>query len=77
MRILGLQALVTIISHLGFILLSFRGLQALRFDQILKKNHDFEGRLIIVFLAIAIGFTVSTFFLNIVDQSRNLLFLFK
>ncbi|WP_419298942.1 DUF1146 family protein, partial [Acinetobacter calcoaceticus] len=39
MQSIGSQAVVTIISHVGFIVLSFYGLQSLRLEQLFKPNH--------------------------------------
>ncbi|KKB36535.1 DUF1146 family protein [Bacillus thermotolerans] len=68
----GQDALLSILSHLVFIGLSFWALQATRLDQLLKPNHVFQARLLFVLLSIAIGSSVSNFFLDYLLWSRQL-----
>jgi uncharacterized integral membrane protein (TIGR02327 family) len=72
---IGLQAVISIISHIGFILISFYGLQSIRFEQFFKPNHIRQVQIVIVFLAIVMGYTVSQFFLEIIAQAKNVIFL--
>lgn len=73
---IGQQALVSILSHLVFIGVTFWALQALHFDQFLSANRVFQARLLYILLTIAIGSTVSNFFLDYLNWSRQLQFLF-
>ncbi|KAB7707459.1 DUF1146 domain-containing protein [Bacillus aerolatus] len=73
----GQDALVSILSHIIFIGLSFWALQAVRLDQLLKANHVFQARLLFVLLSIAIGSAVSNFFLDYFLWSRQLPLLFQ
>ncbi|GLY09027.1 DUF1146 family protein [Bacillus badius] len=73
----GQDALFSILSHLVFIGLSFWALQAVRLDQLIKANHIFQARLLFVVLSIAIGSTVSNFFLDYFLWSRQLPLLFQ
>ncbi|QED49705.1 DUF1146 family protein [Cytobacillus dafuensis] len=68
----GQQALLSIISHLVFIALSWWALQALRIDQILRPNHVIQARVLYILLSIAIGSTVSNFFLDYLLWSKQL-----
>ncbi|MDQ0177565.1 DUF1146 family protein [Bacillus chungangensis] len=68
----GQQALVSIMSHLIFIAITFWALQALHFERLLKGNHVFQARLLYVLLTIAIGSTVSNFFLDYLLWSQQL-----
>lgn len=65
-------ALLEIISHMVFIFLSFWALKAVRIETWIRKNHVSEARMLYFFLAIALGYTVSSFFLDFVNVSRNL-----
>ncbi|KRM72939.1 DUF1146 family protein [Lacticaseibacillus brantae] len=74
---LGIDGLMTIVSHFVFIAIAFRAVRALRFEQFLKPNHVRESQVLLVFLAIAIGFTVSSFFLSVLSGARNLIYLIR
>ncbi|MFJ5717138.1 DUF1146 family protein [Neobacillus sp. NPDC093127] len=72
----GQIALLSIMSHLLFIALAWWALQAIRLDKLLKANHVFQGRLLYILLAIFIGSSVSNFFLDYLQWSRQLPMLF-
>ncbi|MDC3411801.1 DUF1146 family protein [Aquibacillus sp. 3ASR75-11] len=76
METIGQQALTGIISHLFFIGVTWRVLQAVNMDPLFKKGRVFEARVLIVFLTITIGTTVSNFFLDYLQWSGQLMFLF-
>ncbi|MFF2447205.1 DUF1146 family protein [Neobacillus sp. NPDC058068] len=73
----GQLALLSIVSHLLFIAISWWALQAIRLDKLLKANHIFQGRLLYILLAIFIGSSVSNFFLDYLQWSRQLPILFN
>ena len=68
----GQVALLSIVSHLIFIAVSWWALQAIRLDQLLKAGHVFQARLLYILLAIIIGSSVSNFFLDYLQWSRQL-----
>jgi uncharacterized integral membrane protein (TIGR02327 family) len=68
----GQIAVLSILSHLIFIALSWWALQAIRLDKLLKPNHVFQARLLYILLAICIGSLVSNFFLDYLQWSRQL-----
>ncbi|MGG1679222.1 DUF1146 family protein [Neobacillus sp. NRS-1170] len=68
----GQIALVSIISHLVFIALSWWALQAIRLEKLLRPNHVFQARLLYILLAIFIGSSVSNFFLDYLQWSQQL-----
>ncbi|MEH7334252.1 DUF1146 family protein [Neobacillus drentensis] len=68
----GQIALVSIISHLVFISLSWWALQAIRLEKLLRPNHVFQARLLYILLAIFIGSSVSNFFLDYLQWSQQL-----
>lgn len=72
MQVYGFDAVIRIVSHFVFIYIAFTGLGALRIDQLFKSLHTTQIRLILMLLAIAIGYTASTFFLELIVLGRNL-----
>lgn len=75
MEAVGYQSLASMISHIVFIIITWRILQAVNLDPIIKKGRVFEARLLMMFLTIAIGTTVSRFFLDYLQWSQNIQFL--
>ncbi|PWU67104.1 DUF1146 family protein [Gracilibacillus dipsosauri] len=73
---LAQNGLVSIISHLIFIVITWQVVQSLNFDELFRKNKVFEARILIIFLTIAIGSTVSNFFLDFLNWSQQLIYLF-
>ncbi|MGP6138683.1 MULTISPECIES: DUF1146 family protein [unclassified Jeotgalibaca] len=67
--------MLEIISHMVFIFLSFWAIKAIRIETWIRKNHIPEARILYFFIAIALGYTVSSFFIDFVTVSRNLAFL--
>lgn len=76
MKAVGVMALLGIISHFVFIILAFMGLQTLRLDRYFMKEQQAMFKLVLIMLAVAIGFGCSSFFLSFIDNVRNLSFLF-
>lgn len=72
----GQQSLLNIISHLFFIAITFYGLQAVHFDKLLRGNRVFQARLLYILITIAIGSSVSNFFLDYLNWARQLRYLF-
>ncbi|MGG3469504.1 DUF1146 family protein [Neobacillus pocheonensis] len=68
----GQIALVSILSHLVFIALSWWALQAIRLEKLLRPNHVFQARVLYILLAIFIGSSVSNFFLDYLQWSQQL-----
>ena len=73
----GLQALISIFSHLVFIGLAWWALQSLKFDMLLRGNHVFQARVLYILLSIALGSTVSNFFLDYLLWSKQLPMMFN
>ncbi|MFQ3546625.1 DUF1146 family protein [Halobacillus rhizosphaerae] len=70
------NALLSMTSHIIFIIITWRVLQSLNFTGIFKKNRVFEARVLMIFLTIAIATTVSQFFLDLIAWSQSLVLLF-
>jgi uncharacterized integral membrane protein (TIGR02327 family) len=68
----GQQALLSLLSHLVFIAISWWALQAVRLEKLIRPNHVFQARLLYVLLAIIIGSSVSNFFLDYYQWSKQL-----
>ncbi|MDR6121035.1 putative integral membrane protein (TIGR02327 family) [Bacillus sp. SLBN-46] len=73
----GQLALVSILSHLVFIAISWWALQSIRLEKLIKANHVFQARLLFILLAIFIGSSVSNFFLDYLQWSRQLPLIFN
>ncbi|WP_243387066.1 DUF1146 family protein [Bacillus kexueae] len=69
---LGQQAIISIISHLIFIVMAWYALQALPIEKVIRKGRVFEARLLLILLTIAIGTSVSNFFLDFLFWSRQI-----
>lgn len=73
---IGQTALFSIISHLLFIYITWRVILSFNFDGVIRKGHVTEAKILIVFIAIVIGTGVSRFVLDLVQWSKDLLYLF-
>lgn len=73
---IGQMALISIISHIIFIYITWRLVLAMNFEPIIKKGRTTEGRIFLLFLTIVIGTGVSRFFLEILRWSSDLIYLF-
>lgn len=76
MQILWIDAVLRLLSHFAFIYLAFWSLGSLRLENLFKSLHTTQIRMLIAFLAIAIGFTVSSFFLELITLVKNLFLTF-
>ncbi|TQE90949.1 DUF1146 domain-containing protein [Ureibacillus terrenus] len=73
---MGIQAAIGIISHLIFIVIAWYALQSLRLDVVFKKGKTFQIQLMYILLSIALGYTVSKFFLDFTGLSQQLPYIF-
>jgi uncharacterized integral membrane protein (TIGR02327 family) len=73
----GQQALVSILLHLVFIAITWWTLQGVHIEKLLKPNRVLQARLFYILLTIALGSTVSNFFLDYFVWSKQLPFLFR
>lgn len=74
MNSVNLQALFTIISHLFFVYLSYQALTVVRLDVFFRERQEAKSRILKLFLAIALGYTVSSFLLSVIMNLQNVLF---
>ncbi|WP_096156378.1 MULTISPECIES: DUF1146 family protein [Bacillus] len=71
----GAQALISIFSHLLFISITWWALQCLNYEKWMKPNKVVQIRLLLILVTIAIGATVSNFFLDYLFYAQRLHFL--
>lgn len=72
MQVYGVDAMIRIVSHFAFIYLAFWSLRSLRVDQFFKSYHVTQVRMILMMIAIALGYTCSSFFLEVIALCRNI-----
>jgi len=75
--VLGQQALLSMIVHLCFIIVTWWALQALNFDKLLRSNKVLQARVLFILLTIVIGSTVSNFFLDYLGFANQLPYMFN
>ncbi|MCT1901164.1 DUF1146 family protein [Oceanobacillus sojae] len=73
----GQLALISIFSHIMFIYLTWKVVTAIRIETIFKKGRTAEARVFLLFITIVIGTGVSRFFLDILQWSGDLMYLFS
>ncbi|EPD51629.1 DUF1146 family protein [Paenisporosarcina sp. FSL H8-0542] len=74
---IGQQAILGILSHTFFIGITFFALRAVMIEKVVKKQHVFQVQLLYILLSIAIGSSVSNFFLHMSTWSKQIPFLFS
>ncbi|WP_028401633.1 DUF1146 family protein [Ectobacillus panaciterrae] len=76
-QVLGQQALIAIFSHLLFITLTWWALQGIHFERLMKKGKVVQTKVLLLLITIAIGTSVSNFFLDYLGYSKSLTYLLK
>ncbi|MGA4721798.1 DUF1146 family protein [Fictibacillus nanhaiensis] len=69
---IGQQALLHIIVHLLFLVISWWALQAVHFDKWIKKGKVMQARVLYILLVISLASIASDFFLKYLQYSKNL-----
>lgn len=72
---IGQIALMSILSHIVFIFITWRLIQTINFEPLIRKGKGTEAQILILFVTIAIGSTVSRFFLEFLQWSQDLIYL--
>ena len=62
---LGVHAVISIIIYLITVGLSFQAIKALRVEKFIRKNHNFEAQILLLFI-------VGNFVITFIDQSMQL-----
>ncbi|UOR11264.1 DUF1146 family protein [Halobacillus amylolyticus] len=70
------DALLSMTSHIIFIIITWKVLQAVNLDAFLRKGRIFEIRVLMILITIAIATSVSNFFLDLINWSNSLVYLF-
>ncbi|MFD1036847.1 DUF1146 family protein [Virgibacillus byunsanensis] len=73
---IGQLAVTSMISHLLFIFITWRIVQTINFDPLIRKGHGTEAKILLMFITIVVGAGVSRFFLEFLQWSQDLLYLF-
>lgn len=68
-------AIISMISHMLFIYVTWRVFVGINFDSFIRKGRETEARILLFFVAIIIGSGVSRFFLDILQWSQDLIYL--
>ncbi|GCF93396.1 membrane protein [Enterococcus florum] len=72
MQVYGIDAIIRIVSHFAFIYLAFWGLRSLRIENIFKAFHETQVRMVLMMGSVALGYTFSSFFLEIIVLCKNI-----
>ena len=73
---IGQIALISMISHLFFIYLTWKVIISLNIEPFVRKGNVKEAKVFLVLITIAVGTGVSRFFLDFLRWSQDLLYLF-
>ncbi|GAA0468611.1 DUF1146 family protein [Alkalibacillus silvisoli] len=68
----AVDALVGMASHIIFIILAWKALESINIQVLFKKNKETESKILLIFLTVALGTTVSNFFLDFINWSQQL-----
>ncbi len=70
------EAIMSMTSHIIFIIITWKVLQAVNLDAFFRKGKIFEIRVLMILITIAIATSVSNFFLDLINWSSSLSYLF-
>ncbi|ABS23998.1 DUF1146 family protein [Bacillus cytotoxicus] len=76
-QLLGQQALIAMVSHLLFITITWWALQGIHIERLMKSGKVLQIRILLILVTIAIGTSVSNFFLDYLGYSKSLTYLVK
>ncbi|MFT8363921.1 MAG: DUF1146 family protein [Sporolactobacillus sp.] len=68
----GAQALLAILVHLVFFILTWWALQGVQLEKLLRRPAGMQARILYLLLAIAISYPVAAFFLDYLTWSLEL-----
>lgn len=72
----GIQALLAIIVHIIFLIITWWALQIFRFDVFFKDPSDPRAKVLMILITVVIGSIVGDFFMNYLNWSLQLKYLF-
>lgn len=73
----GQQAIVNVLAYIIFIGIALYALQGLRIEQLFKKGKTFQIQLFYILMSITIGSAVANFFLNFLQWSKTIPYIFN
>ena len=73
----GQQAIVNVLAYIIFIGIALYALQGLRIEQLFKKGKTFQIQLLYILMSITIGSAVANFFLNFLQWSKTIPYIFN
>lgn len=73
---IGLMGVISIVSHIFFICVTWYILQSINMNFFMRKGYEKEVKILLLFITITIGAGVSRFFLDILKWSQDLNYLF-
>ncbi|MGI2748485.1 DUF1146 family protein [Bacillus cytotoxicus] len=76
-QLLGQKALIAMVSHLLFITITWWALQGIHIERLMKSGKVLQIRILLILVTIAIGTSVSNFFLDYLGYSKSLTYLVK
>lgn len=75
MKVYGINALFNLISDFLFIFIAFISLQSLRLDRYVTPFKQKNFKILLVLISVAIGYGCSSFFLDFINNVKNLSYL--
>ncbi len=68
----GINAVMELLIYLIFIGVSFQAIKYLDIVRLMKVGHIFASQVLLLLLAIGLGFVVGSFFIMLINTSREL-----
>ena len=76
MNAIGQTALISLVSQISFMYLAWKLITCINFAPLIRKGREKEAQILLLFIAIVIGTGVSNFFLQVLQWSKDLVYLF-
>ncbi|MGO2722295.1 MAG: DUF1146 family protein [Lactobacillus sp.] len=68
----GINAVMELLIYLIFIGVSFQAVKYLDISRFMKTDHIYASQVLLLLLAIGLGFVVGSFFIMLINTSREL-----
>ncbi|HLR66929.1 MAG TPA: DUF1146 family protein [Virgibacillus sp.] len=73
---IGYMSIISMLSHVFFIYLTWQAVQSINIDYFIREGKVKEARVLMILVTIAVGTLVSNFILDIIQWSQDLIYLF-
>lgn len=73
---IGYMSIVSMLSHVFFIYLTWQAVQSINIDYFIREGKVKEARVLMILVTVAVGTLVSNFILDIIQWSQDLIYLF-